>query len=189
MGSSGICKRSHWFELVGQVRRGERIATDLAGSVVWVQDVADALALAVGETSVAGQFYNLADTYLTWQSVAEMAKALGGSAAVVEQVSTPPAGPVFDTRKAVDFFDRHGNTIALRRGTEGVRVYLGELMEPSSVSFRRHRRLSQPLPRNRRIRTGAQLPVPGGVHGKPWTANLRFCYSHGPATVEKQGGR
>ena len=122
-------KRSHWFELLGRVKRGESIATDLAGPVVWVQDVADALALAIGDTSVAGQFYNLADTYLTWQSVAEMAKALGGSDALVEKVSTLPSGTVFATRKATGFFNRHGNTIALRRGAEGVRVYLGELMK------------------------------------------------------------
>ena len=34
----------------------------------------------------------------------------------------------FDTRKATEFFDRHGNHSALRRGEEGVRDYVRELL-------------------------------------------------------------
>ena len=119
-------KRSLWFELVGQVKRGDRIATDLAGSVVWVQDVAEALALAVGEPSVAGQFYNLADTHLTWQSVAKMAKALGGSAALVEQVSTTRRSCLRHTQGRGLFHPpRQHDRLAPR--IEGVHVYLVEL--------------------------------------------------------------
>ena len=34
-----------------------------------------------------------------------------------------------DTRKAIDFFTRHGNTTALRRGLDGVREYVADLLE------------------------------------------------------------
>ena len=65
-----------------------------------------------------GNFYNLADTISRGNRSLKMAEALGGSDALVEPVSTTASGPVFDMRKAVRFFDRHGNTIALRRGAE-----------------------------------------------------------------------
>jgi hypothetical protein len=93
-----------------------------------VQDVADALTLAVGDASVAGQFYNLVDGYLYWQAAAEFAKEGSGSGATI--VDRKGAGPKnqFDTRKAVEFFDRHGNATALRRGHAGVREYVGALL-------------------------------------------------------------
>lgn len=35
--------RSHWFDLVKQVKQGQAVTTDKRGTVVHVQDVADAL--------------------------------------------------------------------------------------------------------------------------------------------------
>jgi hypothetical protein len=64
-----------------------------------------------------------------WQTAAEFAKALTGSTASI--VDRKGGGPKnnFDTRKAIEFFDRHGNSTALRRGHEGVREYVGGLLE------------------------------------------------------------
>jgi hypothetical protein len=77
---------------------------------------------------VSGQFYNLVDRYMYWQVAAEIARELSGSKAVIED--RKGAGPKnqFDTAKAVGFFDRHGNTVALRRGIDGVREYIAELL-------------------------------------------------------------
>jgi nucleoside-diphosphate-sugar epimerase len=121
-------KESQWYDLVRAASRGETIDTSAGGKITHVQDVADALTHAVGDGEVAGQFYNLVDRYMYWQQAAEFAKEISGSNATV--VDRKGAGPKnnFDTRKAVAFFDRHGNTTALRRGLDGVRGHVAELL-------------------------------------------------------------
>jgi nucleoside-diphosphate-sugar epimerase len=120
--------RSQWFELVKTAKSGGTVDTAQGGKITHVQDVADALALAVGDSTVAGELYNLVDGYLYWQVAAELAKALSGSSATI--VDRKGAGPknTFDTSKAIDFFDRHGNATALRRGERGVREYIQDLL-------------------------------------------------------------
>src|SRR6185436_2298744 len=99
---------SQWLSLIRTARDGGVIDTPAGGKITHVQDVADALTLAVGDDSVAGQFYNLVDGYMYWQAAAEFAKELSDSNATI--VDRKGAGPrnQFDTRKAVEFFDRHG---------------------------------------------------------------------------------
>jgi nucleoside-diphosphate-sugar epimerase len=122
-------KASQWYGLIDKARRGETVDTPAGGKITHVQDVADALTRAVGDASVAGQFYNLVDRYMYWQQAAEFAKEISGSGATI--VDRKGAGPknTFDTRKATAFLDRHGNSTALRRGTDGVREYVGELLQ------------------------------------------------------------
>jgi nucleoside-diphosphate-sugar epimerase len=120
--------RSQWNDLVRTARSGGTIDTPKGGKITHVQDVADALTLAVGDASVAGQFYNLVDGYMYWQQAAEFAKELSGSnATIIDRKGSGPRNQ-FDTRKAVEFFDRRGNGVALRRGLDGVRAYIGELL-------------------------------------------------------------
>jgi len=124
--------RSQWLDLITKAKQGGMIDTaekgGQGGKITHVQDVADALTLAVADESVAGQFYNLVDGYMYWQRAAEFAKELAHSAATI--VDRKGAGPKnqFDCTKAIDFFDRHGNTTALRRGEAGVRAYVAELL-------------------------------------------------------------
>lgn len=127
-GVDPVLKSSQWYDLIVRSRDGGTVDTPAGGKITHVRDVADALALAVGDASVAGQFYNLVDGYLYWQTAAEFAKEISGSAATI--VERKGAGPKnqFDTRKAIDFFGRHGNAVALRRGHEGVRAYVAELL-------------------------------------------------------------
>ena len=77
---------------------------------------------------VAGQFYNLVDGYMYWQQAAEFAKELSGSSAKIIDRKGPGPKNQFDCRKAIEFFDRHGNHVALRRGVDGVRQYTAELL-------------------------------------------------------------
>jgi nucleoside-diphosphate-sugar epimerase len=127
-GVDPVLKNSQWYDLVDKARRGETVDTPQGGKITHVQDVADALALAVGDESVAGQFYNLVDGYMYWQTAAEFAKELSGaSARIVDRKGSDPKNH-FDTRKAVEFFDRHGNSTALRRGHGGVREYVKDLL-------------------------------------------------------------
>lgn len=121
-------QRSQWYELIDRARRGEAIDTDRGGKITHVQDVADALTLAVGDESVAGELYNLVDGYMYWQQAAEFAKELSGSAAqIAERKGSGPRNQ-FDCAKAIAFFDRHGNHTALRRGPDGVRAYVRDLL-------------------------------------------------------------
>jgi nucleoside-diphosphate-sugar epimerase len=122
-------KRSQWYELIDAVRRGEPIDAPGGGKITNVQDIADALAYAIGDASVAGQFYNLVDGYMYWQQAAEFAKELSGSSArIIDRKGNGPRNQ-YDTRKAIDFFNRHGNSTAIRRGPGGVRDYVKSLLE------------------------------------------------------------
>jgi nucleoside-diphosphate-sugar epimerase len=132
-GVDPVLKNSQWYDLVERSARGGTVDTPQGGKITHVQDVADALTLAVGDESVAGQFYNLVDGYMYWQVAAEFAKELTRSAAtIVERKGTGPKNQ-FDTRKAVEFFNRHGNTTALRRSHAGVRQHIADLLEVMSA--------------------------------------------------------
>ena len=122
-------KASQWYELIDKARRGETIDTPKGGKITNVQDIADAMTLALGDSSVAGQFYNLVDRHMYWQQAAEFAKEISGSNATI--VDRKGAGPknTYDTRKAIAFFERHGNHIAIRRGVDGVREYVAALLK------------------------------------------------------------
>ncbi len=121
-------EKSQWFDLIRTAKQGGTIDTPHGGKITHVQDVADALVLALGDESTAGQFYNLVDGYMYWQLAAEFAKEISGSSATI--TDRGGAGPKNHsiTIKATDFFDRHGNKTALRRGVEGVRAYVAELL-------------------------------------------------------------
>jgi len=121
-------RQAQWGELIRTARDGGTVETAQGGKITHVRDVADALTLAVGDDAVAGQFYNLVDCYMYWQVAAELARELSGSSATI--VDRKGHGPrnQFDTRKAIEFFTRHCNATALRRGINGVREYIRELL-------------------------------------------------------------
>lgn len=121
--------RSQWYDLVKTAREGGTIDEPKGGKITHVEDVADALTHAIGDEKVAGEFYNLVDGYMYWQGAAELAKEITGSGAnILDRTGSGPKN-TFDTTKAQDFFTRHGNTVALRRGVEGVRGYVKQLLE------------------------------------------------------------
>lgn len=121
-------QKSLWFDLVKTVRAGGEVSTDADGLLVHVEDVAEALALAVGDEVVAGQFYNLVDCSMAWQEAASMMSALSESAAAHQARPGRVTQQPFNLAKAVTFFDQHGNRKALRRGREGVAEYIAALL-------------------------------------------------------------
>jgi nucleoside-diphosphate-sugar epimerase len=121
-------RRSQWYNLVHTAREGGTVETPQGGKITHVRDVADALTLAAGDESVAGQLYNLVDRYMYWQQAAEFAREISGSdAKILDKKGGGPKNQ-FDCAKAIAFFDRHRKPEALRRGLEGVREYVGELL-------------------------------------------------------------
>ncbi len=119
---------STWITSIEALPIGRATSSLFSGKITHVQDVADALALSVGDDAVAGHFFNLVDGYMYWQVAAEIAKELCGSDATIQDRKGSGPRNQFDTRKAVAFFDRHGEGQSLRRGQSGVRAYVGELL-------------------------------------------------------------
>ncbi len=91
---------SRWYDLVGQVMRGELIASARGGKEVHAADVARAvdLLLHADAKTIAGQAYNCYDIYVAEQDVARIAKELTGSPSTIEDLNRGPKNQI-DTRK------------------------------------------------------------------------------------------
>ena len=109
--------RSMWAAEI-KAPRGP-VDSQTAAHVVHVQDVADALTLALGDDSVAGQVYNLVDGYVGLEQITRPASE--------SHAARPAPAQAFDNHKSMAFFERHGETRALRRGPAGVRDYARQL--------------------------------------------------------------
>jgi nucleoside-diphosphate-sugar epimerase len=83
---------SRWFDLVGQVVRGEPVATAKGGKEVHAADVARAtdLLLRADAKAVAGQAFNCCDRYVAEQDVARIAKELTGSPSTIADLNRGP---------------------------------------------------------------------------------------------------
>jgi len=130
-GIAPTLRDSQWFDLIDKVRKGQPIATPAGGKITHVEDVADALAFAAGDASVAGQFFNLAERYIYWQDVAQLAKDLTGSASIIEPLKGDGPKNQFQTGKITAFFDRHNHPAGLRRGIDGVRAHVSAVLNQS----------------------------------------------------------
>ena len=91
---------SRYYDLVGQVLRGEPVASPKGGKEVHAADVACAaeLLLNVEATSIAGQAFNCYDRYVAEQEVARIAKDLTGSKSEITELNRGPKNQI-DTRK------------------------------------------------------------------------------------------
>ncbi len=107
---------SRWYELIGQVLRGEPIATAKGGKEVHAADVARAieLLLTADAATVAGQAYNCYDCYVSEQQVARIAQELTGSASTVADLNRGPKHQI-DTRKLRALGMTFGGEVLLRR--------------------------------------------------------------------------
>jgi nucleoside-diphosphate-sugar epimerase len=87
---------SRWFDLVGQVVRGEPIATAKGGKEVHAADVARAveLLLKADARSIAGQAFNCYDRYISEQEVARIAKELTGSKSSIADHNRGPKNQI-----------------------------------------------------------------------------------------------
>ena len=92
--------RSRWFDLVGQVLRGEAIASARGGKEVHALDVARAveLLLAVDAKVMTGQAFNCYDRYISEQEVAQIAKELSNNSSTIANLNRGPKHQI-DTKK------------------------------------------------------------------------------------------
>lgn len=93
-------RASRWFDLVGQVLRGEAIATAKGGKEVHAADVAKAvgLLLTAEAPAVAGQAFNCYDRYVAEQEVARIARELTGSASPINDLNRGPKHQIVTTK-------------------------------------------------------------------------------------------
>lgn len=92
--------KSRWFDLVGQVVRGETISSARGGKEVHVADVARAvdLLLHADAKTIAGQAYNCYDQYIAEQDVARIAKELSGSQSTIADLKRGPKNQIVTTK-------------------------------------------------------------------------------------------
>jgi nucleoside-diphosphate-sugar epimerase len=110
---------SRWFDLVGQVLRGEPIESARGGKEVHAADVARAvdLLLTADARAVAGQAFNCYDLYVAEEQVARIAKEVAGSPSTIASVNRGPKHQI-DTRKIRALGMTFGGEALLRRTVE-----------------------------------------------------------------------
>jgi nucleoside-diphosphate-sugar epimerase len=108
--------RSRWFDLVGQVLRGEAIASARGGKEVHALDVARAveLLLTVDAKVITGQAFNCYDRYISEQEVAQIAKELSNSSSTIANLNRGPKHQI-DTRKLRSVGMAFGGQESLKR--------------------------------------------------------------------------
>lgn len=123
-GIQPVLENSLWADIVDQVLKGEEVKTSRTGNVVSVETVADAVALIVGNEAVAGQRYNLADCYVEWRSIAELASELLGAEGHMHRPVKEPTVPNKKARQlGVEFL-----------GITGMVEYVQELIKQIKAS-------------------------------------------------------
>jgi nucleoside-diphosphate-sugar epimerase len=87
---------SRWYDLVGNVARGEPIASARGGKEVHAADVAKAvdLLLRADAKAIAGQAFNCYDRYISEQEVARIAKELTGSKSTIGGLNKGPKNQI-----------------------------------------------------------------------------------------------
>jgi nucleoside-diphosphate-sugar epimerase len=107
---------SRWYDLVGQVLRGEPVATARGGKEVHAADVARAveLLLHADAKAIAGQSFNCYDLYVAEQHVAQISEELTGSGSEIADLNRGPKHQI-DTRKIRALGMTFGGETMLRR--------------------------------------------------------------------------
>jgi nucleoside-diphosphate-sugar epimerase len=110
---------SRWFDLVGQVVRGEPIESARGGKEVHAADVARAVALLLtaDTRAISGQAFNCYDLYVAEEHVARIAKELTGSRSTIANLNRGPKHQI-ETRKLRDLGMTFGGEMLLRRTVE-----------------------------------------------------------------------
>jgi nucleoside-diphosphate-sugar epimerase len=107
---------SRWYDLVGQVLRGEPIHTAKGGKEVHAADVARAVEILLNADAraVTGQAFNCYDRYIAEQEVARIAKEMTGSSSTIADLNKGPKNQIV-TDKIRALGMRFGGEPALRQ--------------------------------------------------------------------------
>ncbi len=109
-------RASRWYDLVGQVLRGDPVASPKGGKDVHAIDVARAVELLLNADTraIVGQAFNCYDRYVAEQEVARMAKELTGSPSEIADLNRGPKNRI-ETGKIRALGMTFGGEALLRR--------------------------------------------------------------------------
>jgi nucleoside-diphosphate-sugar epimerase len=112
-------QKSRWYDIVGQVARGEAVTSPRGGKEVHAADVARAvdLLLQADSKQIAGQAFNCYDMYVSEEQVARLAKQLTGSKSQISSLNHGPKNQI-DTNKIRALGMTFGGEGLLRRTVE-----------------------------------------------------------------------
>src|SRR5574337_1849709 len=111
---------SAWYNIVKDIKHGVNVEVSGGGKVVHVEDVAQAVDLAIGNKEASGKIYNLVDFYVDNMTVAGIARELCGSRSIICGTPKQPIHTIDNTQS---------KTLGVRyAGMEGLRRYIQELM-------------------------------------------------------------
>jgi nucleoside-diphosphate-sugar epimerase len=114
--------RSHGYELIRKLQRGEPVTKPGGGKFVHVDDVAAVTVAALTHERAAGQPINMVDCYARWADWALMAQALLGTNVEIDTSSPPAPRNTFSKELA------EALGVKLDRGHEGIRAHLEDLI-------------------------------------------------------------
>jgi nucleoside-diphosphate-sugar epimerase len=115
-------ERSHGYELIRKLQRGEPVTKPGGGKFVHVDDVAAVTVAALSNERAAGQPINLVDCYARWADWALMTQSLLGTGVEID-TSSPPAPRNTFCKDAAEALG-----VNLDRGHDGIREHLETLV-------------------------------------------------------------
>ncbi|HHT9136692.1 MAG TPA: NAD-dependent epimerase/dehydratase family protein [Candidatus Wunengus sp. YC60] len=112
---------SAWYNIVKDIKHGCNVEVSEGGKVVYVGDVVQAIALAIGNKEAAGKIYNLVDLYVDNMSIARMAKEICASKSNISGTPKQPINTIDNTQS---------KALGVRyAGIEGLKRYIQELID------------------------------------------------------------
>ncbi|MBU6392926.1 MAG: NAD-dependent epimerase/dehydratase family protein, partial [Planctomycetes bacterium] len=111
---------SAWYNIIKDIKHGINVEVSGGGKIVFVEDVAQAINLAIDNKNASGKIYNLVDFYVDNISVARMAKDLCASQSNIGGTPKQPINTIDNTQS---------KALGVRyAGIEGLKRYIQELI-------------------------------------------------------------
>ena len=111
---------SAWYNIVKDIKHGCNVEVSEGGKVVYVEDVVQAIARAIGNIEAAGKIYNLADFYADNMTIARLAKEICASQSNISGTPKQPVNTIDNTQS---------RSLGVRyAGDDGLKRYVQELI-------------------------------------------------------------
>ena len=111
---------SAWYNIIKDTKHGCNVEVSEGGKVVYVEDVVQAIDLAIGNKEAAGKIYNLVDFYVDNMTMARMAKDICASKSNISGTPRQPINTIDNTQSWA---------LGVRyAGTDGLKRYIQELI-------------------------------------------------------------
>jgi len=111
---------SAWYNIIKDIKHGCNVEVSEGGKIVNVEDVVQAIDLAIGNKEAAGKIYNLVDFYVDNMSVARIAKEICVSQSNLSGTPRQPVNTIDNTQS---------KSLGVRyAGDDGLKRYVQELI-------------------------------------------------------------